>query len=1219
MRNLRIAFVVALVCLAALFTGNLFAQGTDLGTIRGTVTDATGAVVPNAKVVITDLATNGSRQQTTNTVGSFEAFGLNPGNYKVTVSSPGFSTQEITGVVVRGSDTVTANAVLGISHAAESVVVTAEAPVINTDDPTISQTMNNRDVIDLPRDSRDVYDFLYLNPNITQGDEPGDFKFIGAQSYGAAFTLDGQRSNGGIFGAQTSSQPSLEAVGEINILSNDFSAEYAGIGNIRIQTKRGTSDYHGSIFYENKNSALAAWTIQDKIGQANFAPTAFESQYPNPFFNINDLGAAFGGPVPKVKNTWFYTAFERDWTAEPQALQSTTLPHPSLWSGNFSLINDANKPAVPGNITLTPQEIAADTVGGLGQQFTQIPQRLLNPYVQKMIQLYFPQIGLSAPINPANGRVPDYQNIAGGLGIQNLGTIRVDHDFSESDHFFSVYNASSLGSNDAGFVQAPYSGLGLRQLDRENHTLSNSWVHVLRPNLINEARGGFNIQHLFEHSNTTAQGFLSSLGMTSDQISSYGQVVGEPQLSTYGHLAVNFSNTFATFANGGRNTNRPLDQNLQTFGDTLTWVVGRHNLRMGGDVVRNQALDGFALNRGNVRGLLTYSGKGLTPFTNFLLGEAPTSVSSVFEARPAMDVHNWENGYFVQDDFKITPKLTLNMGFRYELDTPFIEANDLMVNFDPNYVNTSTGQLGRFIIPSQKTLQFVEPAIINYGYVTADKSGLGIGRGLVRPDKTRFGPRFGFAWALTDKSVLRGGWGMYYPTSAAQGIRDPLASNGFNQAATKRTVAGGPALTGWPTSSSDPFSPLSGGTVAGFSNSPNVNLVPFNLQDPRVQQYNVTFEQQVGWHSSIRVSYLGTWMSGLIQGRDLNMIAPNNTPFGTTTGDGVTICDPINNGDCDYSAADRSRFRYPALGDYLLEYGNTAWGRSNSFQTEFDHRFENGLSLVASYTYLSQNATVSDTGNSSLGSVAYNPFSPASDFGQDAYLSHHRFVAYGVYDLPVGRGRKFGSSMNKLVDAVVGGWQTSFNMFIKSGTYFTPFWICDNCDPVVPGNVASGAIDAVGDFTEPSFRPVVVNKNYNQRNGDQIWNPDAFGPPPVDASLYSGNIAVHNLLEGPGAWGLNLGVHKSFKFGERVTAMLGADANNLFNHPMFLPDANYAGGGGPFALLGDFNQGVDQATGKLLPITDITPNPLFGRVETTFPQEGIDSRRTIRLRLRITF
>ena len=1208
----------------------VFAQGTDLGTIRGLVTDPSGAVIPNAKVIILDLGTNTTRETATNARGEYQMFGLRSGNYKVSVSAPGMNTQDITGVVLNGSDVVSANATLRVAGTQEAIAVTAEAPTINTEDQTISDTITSQAVIDLPRDSRNVYSFLYLNPNITQSGTDGSFKFLGAQSYGASFSLDGQRSNGGIFGEPTSSQPSLEAVGDINVLSQDFSAEYAGIANIRVTTKRGGSDYHGSLFYNNKNSALAAWTVQDKIGQFNFAPTPFQSKFPNPFFNITDLGASIGGPIPKLGKTWFFAAYERNWTVSPVNVASNTLPHPTLWAGDFSLVDDSAKPTVPSDILamMTAQEIATDTVGGAGQQFIQIPSRFLNPTVQNLINTYFPKIGTTAPIDSSTGRVPGYQTLLPGRSVQDLGTLRVDHDFSEKDHFYVTYNAAAQ-TFATNLVQAPYTGLGLTQNERRNNTISASYTHVINNNLVNEARGGFNFQKLRRHSNTTLDGFLSSVGFDQSDIDAYAAVVGAPELKTFGHTAINFSGAFATFQNGGRNTDRPLDQNLVTFGDTLTWVIGKHNLKMGADLVRNAAVDGFAVNRGNPRGSMTYTGGNTDPFANFLLGEPPTSVTYINAPRPPMDVYNWEQGYFFQDDWKVTPRLTLNLGLRYELVTPFIENNDLLTNFDPNYVDPTTGVRGRFIVPSDKTLPFLDTRILNLlPVVTASQSGLDIGRGLVRTDKNNFAPRIGFALRLGDKSVVRGGYGFYFPTSAAQGIRDPIATNPFNQSLTKKAGTdpntGDPLpLLGWP-GFQHGFAPFTGGVVTkGFNGLPAINAVPFGLQQPRIQQYNATYEREITRDSSIRFSYLGSTLSGLIGGVDLNEIPPSDIPFGTTLGDGINPCDP-NNGDCDFSPADLAREPFPGLGDFLLSYGNFGHGRTNAFQTQFEHRYSHGLLLNLSYTLLDQKSTGLDTGNSSLGGIVYNEFQPNHDYGQESFISRHRFVAYGIYDLPVGRGRQFAPSMSGWAEAIFGGWQTSFNMFAKSGTGFTPFWICDNCSPAVPGNIGVASLDAVGDFNaEPSYRAVVIG-NFNQRNGNQIWNPAAFAVPSVGADVFDNpQVAKRNLLQGPGTWGVNLGVHKDFRLGERVTATFGADIDNLFNHPLFSPDSDYGGGGGPFALVGDFNIQVDQTQGPptpaLLPITDFSLNPDFGKLINTFTQEGVDSRRTVRLRLRITF
>ena len=1231
------ATAVFLSFILSLFVaGSSYGQGTDLGTVRGTITDASGAVVAGAKVTVTDVLTNTNRVTETNSNGSYQVFGLRPGTYEITVEAPGMSKSEIHGIVLNGSDVVTTDAVVKVSSATQtSVIVTVEAPTINTEDQTISQTLNNDAVIELPRDSRNVYTFLYLNPNITQAGTDGSFKFLGAQSYGGSFSLDGQRSNGGIFGEPTASQPSLEAVGEINILTTDFSAEYAGIANIRVSTKRGGSQYHGSIFYNNSNSALAAWTLDDKVGQAEFAPTPFQSKYPNPYFNLNDLGASLGGPIPKLGKTWFMLAYERNYNIAPVKVSSGTIMHPSLYTGDFSGLDDSAKPVVPSGVTLTPQEIADNTIqftddeGNTTTRFVTIPTRLLNPTVQAMINTYFPKIGLSAPLDPETGMVAGgYQTILSGRSIQDLGTLRLDHDFSERDHLYGVYNVSAQVSANTKVVN-PYTGLGLTQNDRKNHTVSLSYIHAWQARFVNELRGGFNRQALLRHSNTTLEGFLSGIGFDQSDIAAYGDVVGPFALSTFGHPAVSFGQ-FAPFSNGGRNTFRPLDQNLVTMGDTFTWIIGKHDLRMGGDLVRNQAVDGFALNRGNPRGSMTYSGSGTNPFTNFLLGRPPTSASYVLQPRPAMDVHNWEHGYFFQDTWKVSSKLTLNLGLRYELITPFVDKNDLIANFDPNFIDPATGHLGRFIIPSEKTLKYLDTRIINFGYAFVNQSGQHMGRGLVRTDVNDWAPRVGIAYRLGSKSVIRGGYGIYYPTSAAQGIRDPIATNPFNQAITKRSVdgSGNPTPLGnWPSDGNHGISPLDGGTIArGFNGTPAVNVVPFDLKQPRIHQYNATFEREIATGTSFRLSYLGSTMHGLVAGKDLNEVAPSDNPFGTTTGDGVTACDPVDEGNCDFSDADLARYRFPELGDFVLSYGNYGHAQSHAFQAQVERRYSRGLMFQATYTYLDQKSTALDTGNSSLGGIAYNPFQPDSDYGVDGYISKNRFVAYGIYDLPVGRSRRFGTNMSRAADLIVGGWQTTFNMFAKTGTGFTPFWICDNCGPALPGNIGVTSLDAVGDFNaEPSYRPVVLNNSFNHKNGDQMWDPNSFGLPTVGADVFSNpQVAKRNLLWGPGTWGVNLGLHKDFQFSDRVKIQVGADVDNIFNHPLLSPDSDAGGGGGLFAQLGEFFIRVDPNTLKIEPIGqthpgDVIRNDLFGRLQSSFTQEGVNNRRTIRLRLRLTF
>ena len=1194
--------------------GPAFAQGTNLGAIRGTVTDANGGLVSGAKAQITDIETGLTRQTTTSSEGAYEVTGLKYGVYKVTVSAQGFKTASINQVALRGGDTVRADVVLQPGGANETVEVTAATP-INLETPTVSGQLTSRELTELPRDSRDIYSFLYLNPNITQGAGDGVFKFIGAQSYGASFSLDGQRANGGIFGEPTQSQPSFETIGELVVLSNNFTAEYAGVANIRVETKRGGKDYQGSLFYNNKNSAVAAWSIGDKQGQRDFTPTPTLSKFPTPYFNLNETGGSFSGPVPFSKQkTFFLVAYERRWDRRQARFRSTTLPHASLYTGDFSKVDDSAKPMVPAEVTLTPAEIAANTKdvtvrGVTTRRFVTIPSRLLNPTTAALIKNYFPVTSVNATIDPSNGRLRNYFENVPALITRHLGTVRIDHELTEKDKLSAVYNIQPRDQA-TNAVQAPYAPLGLIQRDQTNHTLSLSHTHIFSSNLVNEARGGLNYQLLFQNSNTTPTSFLDSIGFDSSDIAAYFSVVGEAIRPTFGHVGVSFNNSFATFGTGGRNTFRPLDQKLYTFGDTLTLIKGQHTIKGGFDVVYNSALDGFANNRGNPRGLLTYSAGGATDrFARFLIGLPAARAQFNSQQRPPMDVYNWEHGFFVQDDFKIYPRLTLYLGVRYELITPFIERNDLLVNFDPDFTG-SNGRRGRFVVPSQKTIASIDPRMIAYGVVTADQAG--VGRGLINTDTNNLAPRLGAAWRVTDKSVIRGGYGIFYPTSAAQGMRDPIATNAFNQGRSKTSPAATP-LSGWPGGlNPHGVSPFSGGALGVLGGQPSVNAVPFGLAQPRIQQYNATFEQELPWKLALRASYLGTRLSGLISGVDLNLLPPSNTPFGTTTGDGVTACTP-DDGDCDLSAADLARLPFPELGDFLLTFGNTGRGRSHALQFEVNRRFSSGFTFNASYTLLDQKSSAPDTGNSSLGGTVYNQFRPETDFGAEAFVSRHRFIAYGIVEAPFGKGRKFGSSAPAVVDAIAGGWQMSWNMFAKSGFGFTPYWECGNCGPIYPGNIGSGSIDAVGGFGGTSFRPVVTG-NPNVRSGDRFFDPNAFGAPPLGADVFeNANVAKRNLLNGPGAWGVNLGLDKTFRIGERFNLRLGGQFNNVFNHPLRPPSDDNS-----VALLGTFNLAVDPTTRQIV-LDSLDRNEFFGRFFDSFNQEGIDNRRTIRITLRLTF
>ena len=941
------------------------------------------------------------------------------------------------------------------------------------------------------------------------------------------------------------------------------------------------------------------------------------------------MGGSLGGPLPISKETFFLTSYERRWDFAPVRVRSTNIPSSLVLAGNFAQIVDASKPAVPASVIplLTATELANNTIlVGTTRRFRSIPTRLLNPIALNLLNGYYPHQNPSAPLlNPnsaglnTTGRLADFAQSLPGLLTRDLATLRLDHDFSTKDKFYAVYNFQ-VRNGQRTLVGSPLPAFGLNSQHQSNHTLSLSYTRIFSDTVVNELRGGFNYQFLYRRANMTTGEFLSSVGFNAAEIAAYGSVVGPRLVDTPGQVAFTFA-PFQGIPNGGRNTDRPLDQKLATFGDTLTWSKGDHSIKFGGDFVRNQAVDGFALNRNNPRGLLTW-GATLNGYAQFLLGMPSTvanSAVSVRDVRPALDVSNSETGVFIQDDYKIHPRLTLNLGLRYEIITPFVDRNDLMVNFDPNGTGNG-GRKGRFVVPTEATKARIHPFFITYGTVTAAEAG--VGRGLVNTDKNNFAPRLGAAWRLTEKSVLRGGYGIVFPTSAAQGMRNAIATNTFNQLVRTRQTIGlpggiNPAGGTFPRGLT-PFNNATPSSVQGIA----ANAIPFDLQNPRIEQYNVTFEHELKSNLGVRVSYIGSRLHGLIAGLDLNMLAPNNTPFGITDEDGNPCYDTTPGafttdlGACVESAADTARRPFPdGLGDFLATYGNVGTGRSHGLQVEVNRRFARGLMFNASYTLLDQKSSGLDIGNSSLGGALYNQFNTNQDLSRDSLVSTHRFISYGAYDLPFGRDRQYGKSMSKWEDAVAGGYQVTWNMFAKSGVGFTPYWDCFSCGLNNPGNTASGFVDAIGDFGGPSFRPRLTGDPYANLAPGQFFNPAAFTLPTTGADVFDNpDVAKRNSLIGPGTWGVNLGVRKYFRFSENTRLEVGVDFNNVFNHPLLSPTDIRA-----MTNLGDFDVSLNSKGQPVILPENVRLNPNFGRTNFSFTQEGIDNRRSIRARLRLSF
>ena len=367
---------------------------------------------------------------------------------------------------------------------------------------------------------------------------------------------------------------------------------------------------------------------------------------------------------------------------------------------------------------------------------------------------------------------------------------------------------------------------------------------------------------------------------------------------------------------------------------------------------------------------------------------------------------------------------------------------------------------------------------------------------------------------------------MFYPTSAAQTDRDAIGTNSFNQGITHTRLPTAP-FSPWPTGGETPgVCPNVGGVVIGAEQPAQRQLDSSKPEESTDAAVERQLRASVPHASSIRVSYLGAHKSGQILGIDLAILTPNDIPFGTSDdptgltgiGDGQTPCDPSGeqaNGPAKYSLADLARMPFPLLGDYILGYRNVGHSNTKAFRPSSSTRRHTSTS--ASRGPIDQNSSGMDMGNSSLAGDAYNGINPNSDYGVASWVSHSRLVSYGVYDLPIGRGQRFAANASTLINLFIGGWQITYNMFAKSGVWFTPFLDCTDCDPVVPGNVATGAMDAVGDFGATSVRPLIISDPRKNVPKGYQWNPAAFALPSIGADLFTqANVAKRNSIVGPG-------------------------------------------------------------------------------------------------------
>jgi hypothetical protein len=1099
-----------------------------LGTIRGTVTDPQGGMVPKAAVLITDEATGVPRTLETNAEGFYEASNLRPGTYRVEIVTTSFKKFEKPGVVVSTGAAQRVDAKLELGALTETVSVSAEAiNDIVLESPSVSVGLDSQQLRDLPRNSRDMQSFLLLNPNVLGGSD--DMQFLGGRTYGVSYVQDGQASTNAIFGTVGNSAPGLDAIAEVQVLSNSYSAEYGGLAGVVVTTKRGGNRYQGSMFYDYNSDGLNALTYAQKAAGAT-------RDEPNSDTNQHRWGASLGGPLVTNK-TFFFANYEGSTQKAIYGGARVNVPTAAMRAGDFS------------GTTI----IVKDPLTGLPFPGNVIPASRLDRSAQNIVNFFYP--------------LPNQGTLATGMGVyqqfvpetsnRHRADLRIDHEATSKDSLF--LRASYQRRDPSGISFEAGNGLtnmGIQDRTLDTATVVGGWTKIFSNTVVNEFRIGYNYDNSVRQSQYNVHEVNAQLGLENAP-SVDASRVGYPSFSFSGGSAASRP---VGIADGGFNADRTINQSSFSISDNLSWVAGSHSLRGGVLWTRNTAIDGRG--RGtNHRGSYRFNGARTgNALADLLLGYT-RDVSDRVSTRGDTDGYSNDFAVFLQDDWRVSNDLTMFLGLRYELGGSWHEKGDVLGNFLP----TEDG--GHHIVPNAQVAALLPPGVQALGR-TQIAGDVGYPDTLVNSDKNNFSPRVGFAWRVggSDQTVLRGGFGLFHPTVAIQGLRDSLASNMFRYGATRTAP---PLSQGF--SGGEPYV-----DPADFGNQ---GIDP-DIESPDIYQYNLTLERELGSAFGLRLSYIGSTMRKLLVDRDYNTMQASTVPF-----------DP-------YNPDDLARLPFPLYGSYMDNADNRGEGQLHAAQVELRRRWKDGLALNVAYTYAHSSGNAPDSGNSSVGVVMFDPYDISKDEGPDPNVVKHRIVLNGTWDIPVGHGRKHGASMPGWADTLFGGWTVSTLFQAKSGNNLTPFF--SSFYTTSPWNTFK-PLDGLGNNFCCAWRPNEVKDPNIDGTRDAFYDVTAYTMP-ADGVL--GNAKKGSLL-GPGTWVVNFGLYKDIVTKDRFRLQLSALLDNAFNHPQF-----YVGLGNGFAQIDDYliDGTIDNGT---------TANVLGGGQIAN--QEGFAPGRVFRIGLRATF
>jgi len=1101
-----------------------FAQST-FGEILGTVRDSSGAVVEGAQVTLTNTGTTASRTLVTDANGTYAFKNIDVATYTLTFTASGFEKESLPAIGLTARETRRMDATLKPGAESQTVVVTEEsAPVITTDVSSLAETKAGDELVELPvaiysRSTGSTSPISTLTTEAgVQTDDSGNLAVDGTTAALLSVTIDGISSVGVEYSGPVNEMfPSFNSIEEIRVSESNNSAEFGGVADITTVSKAGTNHFHGGAFENNENTVYNS--------NNGFALS-------KPKIIMNDFGGTLGGPVkiPHVfngsDNTFFFISFEglRLPRETPIVL---SVPSMDMRNGNLtSYLAGQGVTAIYEPDGVTPLNPASVPV-------SQISANLL--------QVLMPTPNLGSADSYAN----NYQINFPSPISSNQGDVRLDRTLSSRQTIFARFSyknrqVTTAPSAACTFTYCAEAGSPLQgayntpEID-EGMTFAHNFIFSSK--LLNEFRGGYNAQHTSETQSYSTSAILNQTGINVLQPDTEWSEA--PQVLINGFMST-----------GAGNPGVQRGQIIQAL-DNLSWSPGKHSFKFGGDFKRLSDHDDNVF--GNYRsGWYVFDGSSDVgaaigdPYTAFLLGDPDyTEVSTV--NNPTMNGLGYAYATFAQDDWKVTPRLTLNVGLRYELHPPLKEQHYNTATFDPGYSASVGGQQvsGAVIVSNSQAESFASSALLSAisptPLLTASQAG--IPEGLRYSDKSDWGPRIGFAWQpyRDGKTVLRGGWGRFIETPLGFALVSGWAVHAsyvgtYNQDYESDGVT--PLLT-----FANPFNNAagSGAGTAGF-----YYAFPIHYHDPSVQQWNLTLEQDFGHSIGARFSYTASHGQNLEAMVDLNQVQPN--PYGyfnAQPGPPSTAACVTDGG----TYVDDHR-PYPCW-SVIQSVTNEAESNYNSATVEVSRHSGKSLTFDASYTFTRDLSNAGGATPNAFavagGSFLTNRFHPGLDYGNVIYDRRHRFLVTYLYDLPFGKGQPWlnsGSALNRFV----GDWQLAGVTILQSGPFLTPYE-----DSVDPAN--TNILTTVGQARPDQLRNVSLYAA--QRTTTQWLNPNAF--PYLNLQTAAGNgigrfgNAPVGGVVGPGTDNFSLSLMKNLSLSEKSKFQFGLEAANVFNHRNYEP------------------------------------------------------------------